>query len=260
LQNFNGAHRTESIEMKTADTPTAIVTGAGAGIGRAIASELAREGHRVAVLDRNGAAAEQTCIAIQAAGGHADALALDITDPAALDELAARVPQPEILVNNAGIFSVIRFDDLTPDDFRRSYEINVVAMFALSQRIAANMRSGGRIVNICSRAALGSRHYAHYVASKAAVAGLTRAMALDLAERDITVNAVAPGVIETDMLRERSDTNLDALRSHQPNGRLGKPEDIAHAVAFLASPRAAFINGQILLVDGGRSIGGTAAF
>jgi 3-oxoacyl-[acyl-carrier protein] reductase len=122
------------------------------------------------------------------------------------------------------------------------------------------MREDAAIVNIASRAMLGARHYAHYVASKAAVGGLTRAMALELAERQIRVNAVAPGVIETDMLKARSDTNLDGLRAQQPSGRLGRPEDIAEAVAFLGSPVAGFITGQVLLVDGGRSLGGTTAF
>jgi 3-oxoacyl-[acyl-carrier protein] reductase len=106
---------------------------------------------------------------------------------------------------------------------------------------------------------LGARHYPHYVASKAAVVGLTRAMALEMAPQGITVNAVAPGVIETDMLKARSDTNLQGLRSLQPLGRLGTPADIARTVVFLAAPEADFITGQILLVDGGRSLGGVTA-
>ncbi len=239
--------------------PVAIVTGAAVGIGRAIAAQLVADGYHVVALDRNEAELQNACASIGQEGS-VEAVVLDITDFDAFDAMLDRIGVPDVLVNNAGIFSVIDFDTLKPDDFRRSYEINVVAMFALSQKVAARMRDGARIVNICSRAALGSRHYAHYVASKAAVAGLTRAMALDLSSRGITVNAVAPGVIETDMLRERSDTNLDALRAQQPTGRLGRPEDIARAVAFLASAETTFINGQILIVDGGRSIGGTMAF
>jgi len=246
--------------MNMTGSPIAIVTGAGAGIGRAIARQLASDGYHVLALDRDAAAAEQTGEIILGDGGSATAIAIDITDEAAIASLLEDVTDLEVLVNNAGIFSVIPFEDLTSEDFRRSYEVNLVAMFALSQKAAARMRGGGRIVNLCSRAAFGSRHYAHYVASKAAVAGLTKAMALDLSARDIKVNAVAPGVIETDMLLARSDTNLDALRAQQPTGRLGTPEDIAHAVSFLASPNAGFITGQVLIVDGGRSIGGTAAF
>ena len=119
------------------------------------------------------------------------------------------------------------------------------------------MQPGGAIVNIASRAMLGAKQYIHYAASKAAVAGFTRSLALELADRGITVNAVAPGVIETEMLRARSDTNLDALRSMQPGGTLGTPEDIAEAVGFLASDKARFVTGQVLLVDGGRSLGGS---
>jgi 3-oxoacyl-[acyl-carrier protein] reductase len=112
---------------------------------------------------------------------------------------------------------------------------------------------------LASRAALGARHYAHYVASKSAVVGLTRAMALELAPLGITVNAVSPGVIETGMLKSRSDTNLDALRTLQPLGRLGTPDDVARTIAFLADPAADFITGQVILVDGGRSLGGIIA-
>ena len=116
----------------------------------------------------------------------------------------------------------------------------------------------GRIINLCSRAAFGARNYAHYVASKAAVAGFTKALALDLGDKQITVNAVAPGVIQTDMLLERTDGTC--VRDQQPTGELGIPEDIAHAVAFFADKPANFVTGQVLIVDGGRSVGGTAAF
>ncbi|TKT78275.1 SDR family NAD(P)-dependent oxidoreductase [Aquamicrobium sp. LC103] len=246
--------------MPNAQKPAAIVTGAGSGIGRAIARRFAAEGYRVVIVDRDEALARRTEELVGSDGGLASIAVTDITDEAAVGALVEGVDGLEVLVNNAGIFSVVPFDELKADDFRRAYEVNLVAMFTLSQKAARRMPNGGRIVNLCSRAAFGSRHYAHYVASKAAVAGFTKALALELAERDISVNAVAPGVIETDMLLARSDTNLDALRAQQPTGRLGRPEDIAHAAAFLASPQAGFITGQVLIVDGGRSIGGTAAF
>ena len=240
--------------------PIAIVTGGGAGIGAAISRVLAENGHQVIVADLAADNAEAVASAIRASGGSARAHALDVTDAAAVARLAEEAGDVRLLVNNAGIFNVKGFFELAPDDFRKMYEVNLVALFDLSQKIAARMQPGGAIVNIASRAMLGARHYAHYVASKAAVAGLTRAMALDLAERKIRVNAVAPGVIETDMLKARSDTDLDGLRAQQPMGQLGAPDDIAHAVAFLGSPQAGFITGQVLLVDGGRSLGGTTSF
>ncbi|WP_249694295.1 SDR family NAD(P)-dependent oxidoreductase [Stappia sp. WLB 29] len=240
--------------------PIAIVTGGGAGIGAAISRVLAEYGHQVIVADLAADNAEAVASAIRASGGSARAYALDVTDAAAVARLAEEVGDVRLLVNNAGIFNVKGFFELVPDDFRKMYEVNLVALFDLSQKIAARMQPGGAIVNIASRAMLGARHYAHYVASKAAVAGLTRAMALDLSERKIRVNAVAPGVIETDMLKARSDTDLDGLRAQQPMGQLGAPDDIAHAVAFLGSPQAGFITGQVLLVDGGRSLGGTTSF
>lgn len=241
-------------------SPTAIVTGAGSGIGRAIAHRLASEGYLVIVADRDAEPANETVRQIVEKGFGARAEILDITNPAATQALIDGSSNLEVLVNNAGIFNVIAFDTLTADDFRRMYEVNLVATFTLSQQAARKMNNGARIINLASRAAFGARHYAHYVSSKAAVAGFTKALALELAERQITVNAIAPGVIETDMLRARSDSGLDALRAQQPTGRLGTPEDIAHAVAFFASPLAGFITGQVLLVDGGRSVGGTAAF
>lgn len=240
--------------------PIAIVTGGGAGIGAAISRVLAANGHQVIVADLAADNAEAVAAAIRAGGGSARAHPLDVTDPVAVARLAGEAGDVRLLVNNAGIFNVKGFFELAPDDFRRMYEVNLVALFDLSQKIAARMQPGGAIVNIASRAMLGARHYAHYVASKAAVAGLTRAMALDLSERKIRVNAVAPGVIETDMLKARSDTDLDGLRAQQPMGQLGAPDDIAHAVAFLGSPQAGFITGQVLLVDGGRSLGGTTSF
>lgn len=240
--------------------PIAIVTGGGAGIGAAISRVLAENGHQVIVADLAADNAEAVASAICANGGSARAHALDVTDAAAVARLAEDAGDVRLLVNNAGIFNVKGFFELAPDDFRKMYEVNLVALFDLSQKIAARMQPGGAIVNIASRAMLGARHYAHYVASKAAVAGLTRAMALDLSERKIRVNAVAPGVIETDMLKARSDTDLDGLRAQQPMGQLGAPDDIAHAVAFLGSPQAGFITGQVLLVDGGRSLGGTTSF
>jgi len=240
-------------------SPTAIVTGAGAGIGRAIANRLAEDGFAIVVADRAQAPAEETVRQLQEKGYEARAAVIDITDPVATQALIDSIETLQVLVNNAGIFTVIEFDKLTADDFRKMYEVNLIAMFNLSQQASRKMPEGGRIVNLCSRAAFGARHYAHYVASKAAVAGFTKALALELGMKQITVNAVAPGIIQTDMLLERKD-GLDEMRAAQPTGKLGIPEDIAHAVAFFADPRASYVTGQVLIVDGGRSVGGTAAF
>ncbi|SEI05375.1 SDR family NAD(P)-dependent oxidoreductase [Paracoccus alkenifer] len=238
---------------------SAIVTGAGSGIGRAIARRLAEDGHAVIVADRSADGAAETVRQLTEAGLSARAEVLDITDPAATQRLIDGAENLAVLVNNAGIFNTRDFDELTPDDFRVMYEVNLVAMFTLCQQAARVLPEGGRIVNLASRAAFGARNYAHYVASKAGVAGFTKALALELAARQITVNAVAPGVIATDMLLERAE-GLEGLRVQQPTGKLGAPEHIAHAVAFFADPRAEFVTGQVLIVDGGRSVGGTAAF
>jgi len=247
------------IRMTSQSAPTAIVTGAGSGIGRAIALRLAEEGYAIIVADRAEDGASETVRQLVEAGRDARAAVLDITDPAATQALIDGARNLRVLVNNAGIFNTKDFDSLTPEDFRRMYEVNLVAMFTLSQQAARVLPEGGRIVNLASRAAFGARNYAHYVASKAGVAGFTKALALELAEKQITVNAVAPGVILTDMLLERAE-GVEGLRVQQPSGQLGTPEDIAHAVAFFADPRAQFVTGQVLIVDGGRSVGGTAAF
>lgn len=240
--------------------PAALVTGAASGIGLEIATQLAQAGYAVHLADRDGATAHTQAQALQTRGLNATGHALDITNEAACRQLLDQLPPLQVLVNNAGIFDVKGFFEVSADDFRRMYEVNTVAMFTLSRDAARRMPRGARIVNLASRAMLGTRHYVHYVASKAAVGGMTRAMALELAPQGISVNAVAPGVIETDMLKARSDTNLDGLRTLQPLGRLGTPADIARTVVFLAAPEADFITGQVLLVDGGRSLGGSLGF
>lgn len=235
---------------------TAIVTGGGAGIGRAISLRLSRSGYKVIVVDLKEDMAHKTVRLIEEAGGQGDAYVLDITDGRAIEQFFHSVSQVECLVNNAGAFSVKPFAELTVDDFRSMHEVNLVAMFDLTQKASFRMSEGGAIINIASRAMLGAKQYIHYSSSKAAVVGFTKSLALELADKGITVNAVAPGVIETDMLKSRSDTDLVALRSMQPMGELGSVDDIAGAVNFLASEEARFITGQVLLVDGGRSLGG----
>jgi 3-oxoacyl-[acyl-carrier protein] reductase len=250
--------------MKTAaqrdgNLPVAIVTGAGGGIGSAIAKRLAGDGFHVVAVDLSGAALDEVVGAIGASGGSAQGAVLDLRDDEAVGALVAGLPRLDAVINNAGIFDERSFDALSAEDFRRHYELNVVALFRMSQHAAKRLPRGGKIVNLASRAYLGARNHAHYVSAKAAVVGLTRAMAMELLERGILVNAVAPGLVDTPMLRALTPERRAAQLALQPTGRAARPEDIANAIAFLASPNTDFITGQILLVDGGKSLGGTAA-
>jgi 3-oxoacyl-[acyl-carrier protein] reductase len=226
---------------------TAIVTGAAKGIGRGIVERLAKDGYRVVALDR--------LADMPAFGPGVESVVVDIRDRAAIGAIMDRFAPLDVIVNNAGITGTHRFEDLTEEDFRENFEINTLGTFIVAQEGARRMRNGGRIVNLASRSFAGAPQMAHYIASKTAIVGLTRAMAIDLSPRDIRVNAVAPGVVDTDMLHYMTPERQQAMLGLQLLGRIGQPEDIARAVAFLASAENRYITGQVLIVDGGRSLG-----
>ncbi len=237
------------------DREIAVVTGAARGIGLATARRLLEDGFHVVMVDLNAqtlaAAAQELARDSNAVEHHA----LSITDRAAVSALFAGLGRVDVLVNNAAIFWDGRFDAVTEDDFRKMYEVNVVGTFVMAQEAIKVMGRGGRIVNVASRAYLAGYAHAPYITSKAGVIGLTRSMAMDLAERGILVNAIAPGLIETEMFRSLTPERQQELIAKQPTKAVGQPEDIANGIAFFASPRTRNVTGQILTLDGGRSMG-----
>lgn len=233
---------------------TAIVTGAAKGIGRGIVEHLVDDGYHVVALDRL-EAVHDVADGLRAAGARIDSEVVDIRDRAAIAAIMERFAPLDVIVNNAAITGTYHFEELTEEHFREAFDINAVGTFIVAQEGARRMRNGGRIVNIASRSFAGAPQMAHYAASKTAVVGLTRAMAIDLSPRDIRVNAVAPGVVDTDMLHYMTPERQQMMLSLQLLGRIGQPEDIARAVSFLASPENRYMTGQVLIVDGGRSLG-----
>lgn len=238
---------------------TALVTGASRGIGRAIAMELAREGWAVCINYRsNRAAAEAVVDALRQEGYEAIAVQADVSDAEAVRamvrEIESRVGKVELLVNNAGIAGQSLFQDVSDEMWAQFLGVNVTGVRNCIQAVLPHMihEKRGCIVNISSIWGLrGASCEVAYACTKAAVIGLTRSLALELAPSHIRVNCVAPGVIHTEMTQVLGEDTLQALAEETPLGRLGTPEDIAHAVAFFASEQSSFITGQILTADGG---------
>lgn len=248
----------------TSTPRTAIVTGAARGIGAAIARRLAADGMDVAVIDLDGQAAGLVAAEIIAAGGRAVPIAADVTDEAAVagavDTVVAQLGEPTVLVSNAGIIRDNLLFKMTVGDWDAVMAVHLRGAFLLSKAVQGFMvKSGfGRIITLSSSSALGNRGQANYAAAKAGIQGFTKTLAIELGGFGVTANAIAPGFIETDMTAAtaaRLGVSFEDFRASVarqiPVGRIGQPEDIAHAASFFASPDAGFVSGQVLYVAGG---------
>jgi 3-oxoacyl-[acyl-carrier protein] reductase len=236
----------------------ALVTGASRGIGRAVAKALCAEGASVALGARDAASLAAAVAEAAAAGGQAWPVRLDVTERASVDAAVADVLQRhgrlDCLVNNAGITRDNLLIRMKPDEWDQVLATNLSGVFHSSQAVLKPMlrQRSGRIVNITSVVGLtGNAGQVNYASSKAGLLGFTKSLAREVATRSITVNAVAPGIIETDMTAAMTEMAREAITSMIPMGRVGLPADVAGAVVFLASDAAAYITGQILAVDGG---------
>ena len=237
---------------------TAFVSGASQGIGRACALALAKMGARVALAARNEAKLEAVAAEIAAQGGEGKAFLMDVSDQTSIQTAAkaaiAHFGSVEILVNNAGITRDTLLLRMKRDDWDAVMTTNLTGAFLLSQALLNPMLRArwGRIINVSSVVGrTGQAGQANYAASKAGLIGFTRSLAREVASRSVTVNAVAPGYIETAMTSVLDEKQREAFLSHIPLGRPGTDEEVAHAVAFLASPQAGYITGHVLDINGG---------
>jgi len=237
-------------------TDAAVLTGAAGALGRAITDRLAAQESAVVLVDRD-RAVEEVAADLRARGHRAVGAIADLggPDPAAavLEALDREGWIPRVLVNNAGINRDARAMTMSEDDFAAVIRVDLVAPAWLAEVLQPRMSDSGVIVNVASRAALGSFGQANYVAAKSGLIALTRALALRWAPR-IRVNAVAPGLIDTPMTAGMPEEVLNKLVARVPAGRMGTPHEVAEIVAFLVSPAASYITGQVLLACGGRSI------
>jgi 2-hydroxycyclohexanecarboxyl-CoA dehydrogenase len=243
----------------------AVVTGAASGIGLGVAERLAKAGHAVALLDRDGTAAAKAADDLSGQGFTAVGYEVDVADRSVLQEVFSTVRETlgpvAILVTSAGIESFEAVTDITPEKWDRILAVNLTGTFTCMQLAVPDMIANrwGRIVTISSSSAQsGAPHMAHYVASKGGVIGLTKAFAREFAGQGITVNTIPPTIVDTPMARKAADVgnvpSIDDLGSMVPVGRAGTPDDIAGACAFLCSDEASYITGQLIGVNGGMYI------
>jgi 3-oxoacyl-[acyl-carrier protein] reductase len=235
----------------------AIVTGAGQGIGLGIAKKLAQEGCNVVVADLNEESANLAAKELTALGVKTLAVKCDVSSKPDVDSMAAKVKQTfgsvDILVNNAGIYPFKAFAEMTEADWDKILNINLKGNYMVTQATLGLLKDSGKIISISSVASmLGMSGLSAYCASKAGINGLTRALAIELAPRKITVNAIAPGAVNTPGAAAPDEVKQQTLAAI-PLKRMGEPEDIANLVAFLASDEASYITGQVIAVDGGWS-------
>jgi len=250
--------------MPEAVQRVAIVTGGARGIGAAAARRLAADGLSVAVLDLKEGDCGATVDAISAAGGRALAVGADVSDAsqvaAAVDQVAAELGPPAVLVNNAGVLRDNLLFKMTEDDWDTVLGVHLRGSFLMSRAAQKHMvdQHFGRIINLSSSSALGNRGQANYSAAKAGLQGFTKTLAIELGQFGITANAIAPGFIVTDMTAATAarvgmdfEDFQQAAAGRIPVRRVGQPEDIAHAVSFLASDGAGFVSGQVIYIAGG---------
>lgn len=243
------------------DGKIALVTGAARGLGREIAESLSKAGAKIACIDIAEDVLKETVESIRAAGGVAEPWACDVTDSKRVDqvvgEVVAKFGGLDILINNAGVTRDNLLMRMKDEQWDLVLNINLKGTFLFTRAAARPLMksSAGRIINIASVSGLmGNPGQANYSASKAGVIGLTRTVSRELASRQVTVNAVAPGFIATDMTAKLGDELLEQIKKEIPLGRLGKPDDVADAVLFLASDSASFITGHVITVDGGLTV------
>ena len=242
----------------------AVVTGAARGIGAATARALAADGLAVGVLDLDGAGAKATADAIVAAGGRAAGVAVDVADADAVsdavDRVVAELGAPTVLVNNAGVTRDNLLFKLTEADWDAVMGVHLRGTFLVTRAVQKHMVAAGwgRVVNLSSTSALGNRGQANYSTAKAGLQGFTRTVAIELGRYGVTVNAIGPGFIDTEMTRAtaaRLGVPFDEFAAQAakdiPVGRVGRPEDVADLVSFLVSDRAGFLSGQVVYVAGG---------
>jgi len=243
--------------MKRFEGRRALVTGASRGIGEAVASRLADEGASVIAAARTAGDLERVVSAIRQAGGQASALALDLSDPASIESAAkaALAEGPvDVLVNNAGVTDDNLLLRMSKESWDRVISTNLTGVFLMTSALLRSMvrKRYGRIVNVTSVVGMmGNPGQANYAASKAGIIGFTKSVARELASRNVTCNAVAPGFIATSMTEKMTEEARTTMSSQIPLGRLGSPADVAAAVAYLASEEAAYVTGHVLNVSGG---------